>query len=54
MKCSASNIGWRPEEDQRVWQLLKEYGYQGLEIAPTRVFPGGPMTICPARPCLPG
>jgi len=41
-KLSASNIGWTKEEDEQVWQLMKDLGYQGLEIAPTRVFPQEP------------
>ncbi|WP_418972836.1 sugar phosphate isomerase/epimerase family protein [Allofournierella sp.] len=54
MKCSASNIGWAAEEDQRVWQLLKKYGYQGLEIAPTRVFPGRPYDNLPGAALFAG
>lgn len=42
MKLSASNIGWVKEQDEQVWQILKELGYQGLEIAPTRLFPERP------------
>ena len=41
-KLSASNIGWTKEEDEQVWQLMKDLGYPGLEIAPTRVFPQEP------------
>ncbi len=42
MKLSASNIGWLPQQDETVWQLMKDLGYQGLEIAPTRIFPEEP------------
>ena len=42
MKLAASNIGWTAEQDPAVWQLLGELGYQGLEIAPTRIFPEEP------------
>lgn len=37
MRLSASNIAWSTEEDARVYDLLKEYGFTGLEIAPTRL-----------------
>lgn len=42
MKLSISNIAWPPESDKEVWQLMKKYGYTGLEIAPTRIFPESP------------
>ena len=38
MKLSTSNIGWTAEHDAQVYALMKEYGFQGLEIAPTRIF----------------
>lgn len=41
-KLSASNIGWTRQEDETVWGWMKELGYQGLEIAPTRVFSSEP------------
>ena len=39
MKLSISNIGWAAENDTQVYALMKNYGFQGLEIAPTRIFP---------------
>ena len=51
MKLSASNIGWAAENDEQVWQLLKDLGYQGIEIAPTRVIPENPYD-CPAGAAL--
>lgn len=42
MKLSISNIGWADENDQQVYDLMKKYGFQGLEIAPTRIFPERP------------
>ena len=42
MKLSASNIGWAAQQDEQVWQLLKDLGYQGIEIAPTRIVPENP------------
>lgn len=42
MKLSISNIGWTENDDNVVYQFMKEYGYSGLEIAPTRIFPVSP------------
>lgn len=42
MKLSASNIGWRAEEDGAVCETLRSLGFAGVEAAPTR--------ICPDRP----
>lgn len=42
MKLSISNIGWDAESDNSVYSLMREYGFSGLEIAPTRIFPDSP------------
>lgn len=42
MKLSISNIGWAAEQDSQVYELMKKYGFTGLEIAPTRIFPEAP------------
>lgn len=42
MKLSISNIGWQAVAFQHVYELMKEYGYAGLEIAPTRIFQENP------------
>lgn len=42
MKLSISNIGWAAENDSVVYKIMKEKGYSGLEIAPTRIFPDKP------------
>lgn len=42
MKFSISNIGWSNENDNNVYELMKNNGFSGLEIAPTRIFPEGP------------
>lgn len=42
MKLSISNIAWAPSQDEKVYFLLKKYGFTGLEIAPARVFPEAP------------
>lgn len=42
MKLSISNIAWKNEDDDYVYGLMKKYGFTGLEIAPTRIFPESP------------
>lgn len=42
IKLSISNIGWGADHDNEMYQYLKDVGYQGLEIAPTRIFPNNP------------
>ncbi len=42
MKLSISNIGWSAENDNVVYEIMAKYGYSGLEIAPTRIFPEMP------------
>ena len=42
MNLSISNIAWVPEQDTNVYRMMKNYGYSGLEIAPTRIFPENP------------
>ena len=36
MKLSISNIGWEEKNDIKVYDLMKKYGFSGVEIAPTR------------------
>lgn len=38
MKLSISNIAWDPENNEKIYQLMKKYNYEGLEIAPTKIF----------------
>lgn len=42
MNLSISNIGWSIENDERVYTLMKERDFTGLEIAPTRIFQDTP------------
>lgn len=42
MKLSISNIAWDTENDHKIYALMQQYGYTGLEIAPTRIFPKHP------------
>ena len=38
VKLSISNIAWEAADDNLLYVRMKEIGYTGLEIAPTRVF----------------
>lgn len=38
MRLSISNIAWVNENDELMYNYLKEQGFLGLEIAPTRIF----------------
>lgn len=42
MKLSISNIAWAAEHDAEMYQYLKDAGFNGLEIAPTRIYPEAP------------
>ena len=42
MKLSISNIGWDASADKQMYNKLSELDFQGLEIAPTRIFPTNP------------
>ncbi|RHP50072.1 sugar phosphate isomerase/epimerase [Clostridiaceae bacterium AF31-3BH] len=42
MNLSISNIAWAAESDSAVCKIMHNYGFNGLEIAPTRVFPEQP------------
>ena len=42
MKLSISNIGWSEENDIAVYEIMKCVGFEGLEIAPTRIFKDNP------------
>lgn len=44
MNLSISNIAWNSENDNAVYAMMKEYGFTGLEIAPTRIFLNEPYT----------
>lgn len=37
MKLALCNIAWLPEEDEQVYRWMKQYGFSGVEIAPTRI-----------------
>lgn len=42
MKLSISNIAWDNVQNDTIYQLMGTYGFEGLEIAPTKVFPQNP------------
>ena len=42
MKLSISNIAWDKIHDDEMYAFLKQQGFHGLEIAPTRIFPDNP------------
>ena len=44
MNLSISNIAWTSDNDVQMYAFLKETGYNGLEIAPTRLFIDHPYT----------
>ena len=37
-KLALSNIAWTPSEDVEVYALMRQYGFSGLEIAPSRIW----------------
>lgn len=37
MKLCISNIAWNSGEDEAVYNVMQQYGFTGLEIAPTRI-----------------
>lgn len=45
MKLSISNIGWDVSHDTEVYAMMQKYGFTGLEIAPTRIFPEAPYDV---------
>lgn len=50
-RLSASNIGWQAQDDEAVYALLREFGYAGLEIAPTRFVGERPYCKAEAAAC---
>lgn len=44
MKVTISNIAWQPENDAEMYAFLKEKKCNGIEIAPTRIFPENPYS----------
>ena len=44
MKLSISNLAWDSNHNEAVYKLMKKYGFIGLEIAPTKIFPEAPYS----------
>ena len=42
IKYAISNIAWDGANDHMVYEMMGQYGFTGLEIAPTRIFPSNP------------
>ena len=42
MNLAVSNIAWDASVDEAMYQNLRNLGYKGLEIAPSRIFPHQP------------
>lgn len=49
MKLSISNIGWDPQYDEKVYALMRQYGFCGIEIAPTVWVPQHPYELWNVR-----
>lgn len=45
IKLSASNISWGQEQDQVIYKFMRDIGFSGLEIAPTRLFGSEPYSM---------
>ena len=48
MRLAISNIAWLTEEETSILSLLKDYGVEGIEIAPTKYWPD-PISATPAE-----
>ncbi len=44
MNLSISNLAWNTERNEAVYALMKEYGFTGLEIAPTKILADRPYS----------
>ena len=42
MKLSVCNIAWTADDDAEMYEKLQKQGMDGIEIAPTRIFPEAP------------
>lgn len=49
MRLAASNIAWASEDDADIYRRMQEFGYEGLEVAPTRLFADRPYAACHRR-----
>ena len=44
MKLGISNIAWDVRDNYEIYKIMDNYGFKGLEIAPTKVFGNNPYT----------
>lgn len=44
IKLSISNLAWDSKFNEEVYSLMQKYGFTGLEIAPTKIFPENPYS----------
>lgn len=42
IKLSISNIAWLAEQDETVYRYMHQFHFEGVEVAPTRIFPEDP------------
>lgn len=45
INLAISNIAWNNEQNEEVFSLMQNYGFTGLEIAPTKIFPSEPYSL---------
>ena len=39
MRLAFSNLAWSPDQDAATWALLRDHGFTGVEVAPTKLWP---------------
>ena len=44
IQLAVSNIAWNKADDELIYTAMKNAGFTGLELAPTRIFPNNPTT----------
>ncbi len=44
MNLSISNLAWNSELNESIYPLMQKHGFDGLEIAPTKIFPNEPYS----------
>ena len=42
MRLSISNIAWDAPDDKKIYNVMKQLGFSGLEVAPTRIIQQDP------------
>ncbi|WBB71755.1 sugar phosphate isomerase/epimerase [Micromonospora sp. WMMD1128] len=48
MRVAFSNIAWEPEDDEKVADVLRRTGVEGIEVAPTKVW-ADPAAVSPVQ-----